>query len=211
MAPQESRHAGAGPTAEELAQLRENTLRLMRHGWRVPVLPRHAAAGSIDGGPQLAPVRAVGHPAGGNVKALSQSIGHLVDLVQLTDGSLAQVIELADEFADAQFTSPEIRPQWTDPAGQKYGPIIAHVALTAHPQSRGQTRLMPIEGNDTPQFPPAKEGGASMSSITEHAIRDHGDVPPEDIEIVEPVPPTPLGQLAAHTLGPRRSIDQEER
>lgn len=183
--------------ADELALLRDNTLRLMQHGWNVPVLSRHAAAGSIDGGPQFAPVRAVDRPAVEFPSDLSHGkapriIGRLVDLVQLPDGSLAQVIEVGDGHPVSLFTSPEIRPRWIDAGGQEHGPIIAHIALTDRPLSRGQTPLRTIANNEHPHLSLFEEGAETMSQTLERTLDaevaeqpTHDDESPTESDVVE--------------------------
>ena len=156
-------------TGEQLADLRDNTLRALQQGWRIPVLVRHAAAGSVDGGPRLTPVRAVGHPAESPQGRSPQVVGHLVDLVQTPDGSLVQVIELTDSRNNARFTSPEIRPRWSDGSGKARGPIIAHIALTDHPLSPGQTPLVPLKAGEPVSVSHSLEGVTSMAHTTEEA------------------------------------------
>ena len=207
--------AGRGLSARATAELRENTLRLMRRGCRIPVLPGHTAAGSIDGGPQTAPVRAVDRPA---------AVGRLVDLVQLPDGSLVQVIELDAALAGEKFTSPEIRPQWTDATGETCGPIIAHVALTDRPLSPGQTRLAPWPEHEPHSFS-LPEGALKMSPTTERvAVAQQpspapksppaeGDAEPRERELpetdtlppeAEPDDDTVLADESVEEIGPER-------
>ena len=50
-------HVGGGRyrtiTRDDLRSYLDNTLALMRQGYGIPVLARHAAPGSVDGGPLL--------------------------------------------------------------------------------------------------------------------------------------------------------------
>jgi len=201
--------AGGGKsrlTAADLRAIRAGTLQLLARGWRIPVLPGHAAAGSVDGGPQSTPVRAVDRPAGDARHRKTAALGHLVDLVQLEDGSLAQVIELADAAVGARFTSPELRPQWTDPDGNIYGPHIAHVAVTDRPLGRGQTPLAPVNADH--DFPSPDQGDPQMQGVqpmneprphSDHdeplAARQPDEAPPDETppegEAAEPGAPAP--------------------
>ncbi len=142
-------------TRDDLHALRENTLALIQHGATIPLLLGHAAAGAVDGGPitslnRARDRRAAGVPA---AERFLRPVGHLVDLVELPDGSLWQEIEINDDAlgrlraagAAPLFTSPEIRPFWNDGVRQRPGPLIAHLALTDWPLCPGQTLLEPLE------------------------------------------------------------------
>lgn len=140
-------------TRDDLQRLRENTLGLIQQGATIPLLLGHAAAGAVDGGPitsfdRARDRRAAGVPAAAR---FSRPVGHLVDLVELPDGSLWQAIEINDDTlgrlraagAAPRFTSPEIRPFFSDGICQRPGPLIAHLALTDSPLCPGQTLLAP--------------------------------------------------------------------
>jgi len=142
-------------TRDDLQRLRENTLGLIQQGAIIPVLLGHAAAGAVDGGPitslhRARDRRAAGVPA---AERLSRPVGHLVDLVELPDGSLWQLVDIDDDAlaslraagASPTFTSPEIRPYHSDGERRRPGPLIAHLALTDRPLCPGQTLLQPPE------------------------------------------------------------------
>lgn len=188
-------------TGDDLRRLRDNTLSLLAHGWRIPVLPRHAAPGADAGGPIPSPT-GTGDLCPADVPR--GATGYLVDLVQLADGSLAQVIEIEPIAGDEPiFTSPEIRPHWTDPAGRRSGPIIAHLALTGRPLGRGQTPLAPAAPREAFSFPLSQPGVVPMSKSNtpaaalaeanppdERSLDERSDAPPrEDVEFVEPEKP----------------------
>ena len=106
----------AGPTgsgrslsAAQLAKFCENTLAMLRAGYRVPVLARHAPPAAVYGGPQSdarrdgdrAAARAPGEIFS-RVPWASRRVGWLIDLVQTGDGSLLQTLEIDDEAGSAR-------------------------------------------------------------------------------------------------------------
>jgi hypothetical protein len=129
----------------DLARCRENTLKLLARGWRVPVFLGHVEYATGLGGPRLtAPStsqRWLGRASS------STAVGRLVDVTLEPDGSLAHVILVGRRHLAQlrqrrmRFTSPEIRSSFQAAPGETIGPIIAHVALTRWPLCRGQTRL----------------------------------------------------------------------
>jgi hypothetical protein len=140
----------------DLARCRDNTLRLLARGWRVPVFLGHVELQDEEGGPQLeeeplpqGPPRLEAprnSPRWLGRQGCSTAVGWLHDVTVEPDGSLAHVIYLQRDYLwqikreRLRHTSPEIRPTFIA-AGETLGPIIAHIALTRRPLCRGQTRL----------------------------------------------------------------------
>jgi len=180
-------HIGGGRfrtfTIDDLAEYRRNTLALMRRGYRVPVLAGHARAGATHGGPQHFMGRTAldrpkaSHPSiktscpsvtpDPNDSASGRCVGWVVDLQQQADGSLIHVIEIPsqDDWQQIQKdgrtkASPELRGEFTDDQGHRYGPIIAHLALTHRPRNPNQSPLVPA--NEVYQF--------SLDDLTEGTL-----------------------------------------
>lgn len=129
-------------SARQLRVFMRNTLELMRSGYRIPVLSRHAVPGSTQGGPFHS------SRSGSREPMPDTCVGELVGLKQRRDGTLVQTIEVADSrHAEAiahgtlRHTSPELRAEFTDATGRQVGPVIAHVALTRRPRHAEQPPL----------------------------------------------------------------------
>jgi hypothetical protein len=163
-------------SADDLARCRENTLRLLARGWRVPVFIGHVEVTSLGGGPRRQPpgdgTRWVGRAPS------STAVGHLVDVTLGPDGALGYELSIRRAYlrklrrAKLRHTSPEIRPTFRLSPGEAVGPVIAHVALTRRPLCRGQTWLAPVadgadESND---FHHSLSKGNDMSTPAETTL-----------------------------------------
>jgi hypothetical protein len=132
-------------TAGDLRTFAANTRAMLARGYRVPLLARHAAAGSPEGEPRPP------SPAAGRGHKPAAEVGALVDLWQQGDGALVAVIDvpgLAESEAIAlgrtRHTSPELRGQFIDRQGNRFGPVISHLALTNHPRHVERGPLAPL-------------------------------------------------------------------
>jgi hypothetical protein len=180
----------------DLARCRENTLQLLARGWVVPVFVGHVEYASGQGGPRLEAPR--DSPRWLGRQNSSTAVGRLVDVTLEPDGSLAHVLYIKRKYiaqlrrARLRFTSPEVRSAFTPPSGEKYGPIIAHVALTRWPLCRGQSRLTLVRAaKEANGFDNAFTKGNEMTN--EQATTPETEVPEAEIgarEIDLPSPAT---------------------
>jgi hypothetical protein len=115
-------------------------------------------------------------------------VGWLVDLVELSDGSLAQTIQIDDpQTADAiaagqlRFSSPELRPRVQLDGSDHVGPLIAHIALTQRPLCAGQTPLVriPPSHDSYSLFPQGASVMSNANQLLEHAIAAQQSPPNE--------------------------------
>lgn len=128
-------------TRKELSDLAANTKRLLASGIRVPLWPVHTPPGDPSGGPQ--------DSSTGERNALTNK-GWMVDVQQLSDGSLQQTLEVLDDETTraikskrVRFTSPEIG-EYIDGIGRSFKTVIRHMALTATPRNPKQGEFVPV-------------------------------------------------------------------
>lgn len=138
-------HVGGGRfrdfTAQEIASYVNGTKELLAAGHSVPLIFEHAAPGSDEGSPRDTKAAQVKHGAG------------WLEGVNLgNDGSALHVLDVTDPDAfkklsdgSIRFTSPELRPTWTDGKGRVFKNIISHVALTHKPRNPDQSKLQPVQ------------------------------------------------------------------
>lgn len=117
---------------DDLAILADNTRSMLRAGIHVPLWSVHTPPDDAGGGPQLSRMDA------------RDNRGWLKDVVQLEDGSLEQILEVADEDAahgiesgTIRFSSPEIG-EYVDGLGRNFGTVIRHMALVGNPRNPNQ-------------------------------------------------------------------------
>ncbi len=130
-------------TVDELQAYVNGTRGLIKAGYAPPVLFEHAEAGSKDGAPlsrrDLA-AATVKHGAGWLADVEMTELGEVKHKLDVTD---ATAIEKLDS-GSVRFTSPELRPAWTDGKGTVHQNIFSHVALLHKPRNPDQGPLVPV-------------------------------------------------------------------
>ncbi len=129
-------------TPEQIRDYAEGTRGLIAAGYRPPVLLEHAAPNTVDGAPVLT--------RDAKAAAVKHGVGWLRDVKVGEDGTAIHTFDVRDKAVAEQiksgaiqFTSPELRPAWTDGKGRDHRNIIAHVALTHRPRNPDQSQ--PVE------------------------------------------------------------------
>lgn len=138
-------HVGGGRfrdfTAKEISDYVNGTKELLAAGHSVPLIFEHAAPGSDEGSPRDNRAAQVKHGAGWLGGVNLGNDGSALHVLEVTDADAAR--KLAD--GSIKFTSPELRPTWTDGKGRVFKNIISHVALTHKPRNPDQSKLQPVE------------------------------------------------------------------
>lgn len=137
-------HVGGGRyrdfTAQEISSYVTGTKELLAAGHSVPLIFEHAAPGSDEGSPRDSKAAQVKHGAGWLGGVNLGNDGSALHVLEVTDADAAR--KLAD--GSIKFTSPELRPTWTDGKGRVFKNIISHVALTHKPRNPDQSKLQPV-------------------------------------------------------------------
>ncbi len=130
-------------TPDQIRDYAEGTRDLIAAGYRPPVLLEHAAPNTVDGAP--VPTRDA------KAAAVKHGVGWLRDVKVGEDGTAIHTFDVRDKAVAEQiksgaiqFTSPELRPAWTDGKGRDHKHIIAHVALTHKPRNPDQSPPMEV-------------------------------------------------------------------
>lgn len=136
-------HVGGGKfhdlTKQEIAEYVAGTRELIKAGYSPPVLFEHAGKGDAEGSPRQ-----------NRADQVRNGAGWLTDVEIDQDGAAFHVLDITDPTAEQKirdksikFTSPELRPIWTDGRGHVFEHTIAHVALTHSPRNIEQSEFMP--------------------------------------------------------------------
>ena len=129
-------------TVAEIQSYVDGTRKLLKAGYAPPVLFEHADAGSAEGAPlskrDLA-AATVKNGAGWLADVKVNDVGEGVHVLDVTDST---AIRKLDE-GSIRFTSPELRPAWTDGKGTVHQNIFSHVALLHKPRNPDQGPLVP--------------------------------------------------------------------
>ena len=145
-------HVGGGKfrdlTAAEISDYVTGTKELLAAKHGVPLIFEHAPAGSEEGSPRDRRAGQVKHGAGWLSDVKIGSDGSALHVLEVTDADAAK--KLAD--GSIKFTSPELRPCWTDGHGRQFKNIISHVALTHKPRNPDQSELQQLENEPALQF-----------------------------------------------------------
>lgn len=149
-------HLGSGIyrdlSSQDIARFVSGTKKLLADGHGVPVLFEHAPPGSADGAPQQFSST---DPRDRRADQVRHGAGWLKGIKLASDGAAVCTLEATDPKAveglrngSIRFTSPELRPNWTDGKGRTYANLISHLALTHRPRNSEQAAMREVASGD---------------------------------------------------------------
>jgi hypothetical protein len=169
-------------TAKDLGEYKAGTLAALDAGITIPVLDGHAPNGADD---ELT-----------GTFAASAGKGWLIDLKQKPDGGLTQIIEVTDpktaegiKNGSIKFSSPELRENYIDGKGRKFGRVIRHVALVSKPHNPDQGKFVGVQfAEDSIQFGEEDRVADDMASLKKPVVlravlQKLGVYCPEDMDL----------------------------
>lgn len=160
----------ANYTADDLREYAEGTNKALAAGVPVPLLLKHAPNGADDGYYEQFSTD--------GAKA-TDGVGWLKSVKINEDGSLSHVLDVTNEHAakgiqdkSIRFTSPELRNNYIDGKGRKFGRVIRHVALTPTPRNPDQGEFETIDESAVQFSLDDYEGPIQMAEYDNPAEKD---------------------------------------